>query len=268
MRGGYDHCLFDESGRYLWCAASISTDQIEVQLREADGWTVVSRTLVDDPFGASSAGASSAMLLPTAEPGTLSLWLADGHGCGACVYWVARNGVRVRCSPEPSLRDTTPPEFSPSGREFLAINLFGTVQRFSCPVVELLGVCESPFGDDDPFRFSVCYLNDARALAVSLDGRIAVLDTPTMRVVNELIIEGHEPRPAEEYHPNLAGDKNLCTDIGDVMRLGDYLIFGHAADPPQGSVPRRRLNTEDQDDTDTQGMLCFPISYVLDRYAA
>jgi len=25
---------------------------------------------------------------------------------------------------------------------------------------------------------------------------------------------------------------------------------------------------EDQDDADTQGMLCFPISYILDRYAA
>jgi hypothetical protein len=269
MSGGYDHCLFDESGRYLWCAASVSTDQIELQLREADGWSVVSRTLVDDPFGASSAGASSAMLLPTAEPGTLSLWLAEGHGGGACLYWVARDGVSVRCSPEPSVCDTTPPEFSPSGREFLVIDLVGVVQRFSYPVVEQLGVCESPFGDDQPFRFSVCYLNNARALAVSLDGRIAVLDTSTMRVVNELIIEGHEPRPAEEhFYPHLAGDRNLCTDIGDVTRLGDYLIFGHAVAPPQGSAPLRKLNIEDQDDDDTQGMLCFPISYILDRYAA
>ena len=267
MRSGYDHCLFDDSGRYLWCAARVSTDQVEVQLRETDGWSVVSRTLVDDPFGPSSAGASSAMLLPTAEPGTLSLWFADGQG-GACVHWVARDGVRVSCSPEPSLCDTTPPEFSPGGREFLVIDLYGAVRRFSYPVVEQFGICESPFGDDEPFRFSLCYLDNARALAVSLNGRIAVLDTPTMRVVNELTIEGHEPRPAEEYYPNLAGDRNLCTDIGDVTRLGDYLIFGHAAAPPQGSAPCRKLNMEDQDDADTQGMLCFPISYILDRYAA
>jgi hypothetical protein len=110
MGGGYDHCLFDESGRYLWCAASVAKDQIEVELREAEGWPVVSRTLVDDP---NSAGASSAMLLPTAEPGTLSLWIPDGQG-GACVYWVARDGGRVRCTLERCLCDTTPPEFSPA----------------------------------------------------------------------------------------------------------------------------------------------------------
>jgi hypothetical protein len=90
---------------------------------------------------------------------------------------------------------------------------------------------------------------------------------PTMRVVNELTIEGHEPRPAEEYYPNLTGDRNLCTDIGEVSRLGDYLIFGHAAVPPQESAPNRKLNVEDQAD-EAKGMLCFPISYILDRYAA
>ena len=267
LRRGYDHCLFDESGRYLWCAASVSTDQIEVQLRETEGWSVVSRTLVDDPFGANSRSASSAMLLPTAEPETLSLWLADGQG-GACVYWVARDGVHIRCALEPCLSDTTPPEFSPSGREFLVIDLYRLVKRFRYPVVELLGACESPFGADEPFFSSLCYLNNARALAVSLNGRIAVLDTPTMRVVNELTIEGHEPRPTEEYHPSLVGDRKLCTDISEVTRLGDHLIFGHAAAPTQGLAPRRNLNVEDQDDGDTKGMLCFAMSYVLDRYAA
>jgi hypothetical protein len=262
MGGGYDHCLFDESGRYLWCAASVSTDQTELQLRETDGWSVVSRTLVKDPNSA----ASSPMLLPTAEPETLSLWIPDGQG-GASVYWVARDGVHIRCALEPCLSATTPPEFSPSGREFLVTESYGPVQKFSYPVVELLGVCESPFGDDDPFDVSLCHLNDTRALAASLKGRIALLDTPTMRVANELTIEGHEPRPTEEYHPNLAGDRNLCTDIREVTRLGDYLIFGHAAGPPQGSAPHPKLIIEDQDDADTQGMLCFPISYILERYA-
>ena len=47
VAGGYDDCLFDESGRYLWCAVAVSTDQIDFQLRETDGRSVVSRTLVD-----------------------------------------------------------------------------------------------------------------------------------------------------------------------------------------------------------------------------
>jgi hypothetical protein len=263
MTGGYHHCLFDASGRYLWCAASVSADQIEVQLRETDGWSVVSRIRVEDPFGASSAGANSAMFLATAEPKTLSLWLADGQG-GACVYWVARDGVHIRCALEPSLCDTTPPEFAPNGREFLVIDLYGAVQRFRYPAVELLGSWQSPFGAGEPFRFFVCYLDHKRALALSLNGRIAVLDTAAMRVANELSIEGHEPRPVEEYYPTLAGDRALCTDISCFERLGDYLIFFHAGDRARASSSDGSPHVENRDEEETEGMLCFPISYVLD----
>ena len=161
------------------------------------------------------------------------------------------------------MRDA-PPVFAPSGREFLVIDFtYGAVQRYRYPVVQPAGVCESPFG---AFHVSLCYLDDTRALAGSLNGRMAVLDTPTMRVVNELIIEGHEPRPLDEYYPRLAGDRELCTDISDFWRLGDYLIFFHADDRARASSdgsPR----VEGRHDEEIKGMLCFPISYVLDRYA-
>ncbi len=250
---GYTDCQFDDRGRHLWCAARVSSDQIEVQLRETDGWSVVSRTLVEG-------GYDSALFFRTPDPGTLSLWFAEGE---ACVYWAARDGVHTRYAPEPSLYGTTPPEFSPSGREFLVIDsVYGGVQRYRFPVVQLLGACESPFGADEPFDVSLCYLTDTQALAGSLNGRIAVLDTPTMRVVNELTIEGHEPRPVEEYHPTLTGNGELCTDIASFARLGDYLIFWHGPGAPSSDGSRHvEVGTE------TKGMLCFPVSYILDRYA-
>ena len=220
---GYTDCRFDDSGRYLWCAARISADEIEVQLRETDGWSVVSQTVVEDPLGE-----ASATFFPTPDPGTFSLYLAEAGG-DTRVYWAARDGVHTRFALEPSLCDA-PPVFAPSGREFLVIDFtYGTVQRYRYPVVQTAGVCESPFGADEPFHVSLCYLDDTRALAGSLNGRIAVLDTPTMHVVNELAVDGHD-------------------DISSFTRLGDYLIFFH-------------------DDEETNGMLCFPISYILDRYA-
>ena len=100
---GYTDCRFDDDGRYLWCAARISADEIEVQRRETDGWSVVSRTLVEDPLGE-----GSATFFPTPEPGTFSLWFAEGGG-GSCVYWAARDGVDTRFALEPSLCDPTPP---------------------------------------------------------------------------------------------------------------------------------------------------------------
>ena len=252
---GYADCRFDESGRYLWCVANLTEDQVEVQLRETDSWSVVSRVLVDDPFG----DGSSAMLLPTMEPGTLSLSLTEA-GSGTYVYWVTRHGVHIRCSPEPCCYCDSPPVFSPSGGEFLVIEFKG-VQRFRYPVVQLVGVCESPFGGDDPSPDWLCYLDDRRALVGSIDGRIALLDTPTMRVVNELTIEGHEPRPVAEYYPTLTSNGELCTDLSSFTRLGDYLIFFHAGDRTSSS------HVEGRDDEETKGMLCFPVSYILDRYA-
>lgn len=77
----------------------------------------------------------------------------------------------------------------------------------------------------------LCYLDNSRALALSTNGRIAVVATCAMPVVDELIIVGHEPRPTEECDPQTAGDRALK---GGLRRLD--LIF--AADP---AVPTRTV---------------------------
>jgi len=259
MTGGYTDCQFDVSGTYLLCAANASEDHVEIQLRETDRWSVVSRAVVADPFGASLASFHS-----TARPDTCALWLAAGQD-GQCVFWVMRDGGSLRATIEPCLKNTVPPVFSPSGDEFLSVDELGTaLQRYRYPPAELLGVCESPYGADDPFGTSLCYLDNSRALACSSNGRIAVVDTRSMRAVGELAIEGHEPRPTEEYYPRLAGDRSLRTDISYIERVGDYLIVVHPLHRPREPGPDGRLKFEVWRD----GMLCFPISCVLERHAA
>lgn len=54
LTGGYTDCRFDESGAYLLCAANVSKDHVEIQLRETGRWSVVSRIVVADPLFAAS----------------------------------------------------------------------------------------------------------------------------------------------------------------------------------------------------------------------
>ncbi len=251
LTGGYTDCRFDEGGAYLLCAANVSKDRVEIQLRETDRWSVVSRVVVADPHFCSLASFHS-----TARSETWALKLDT-----LCGYWVMRDGDSLRAVIEPCLTDTAPPEFSPGGDEFLTTDIFGIeLQRYRCSPAELLGVCESPYGDDlfaADLGSSLCYLDRSRALARSTNGRIAVVDTRSMRVVDELTIEGYEPRPTEVSYPHRVDDRALCTDISDIVRAGDYLIVRHPLRPfGQGLAEWR------------DGILCFPVSSVLERHAA
>jgi hypothetical protein len=98
------------------------------------------------------------------------------------------------------------------------------------------------------------------ALALAENGRMAVVDTRSMRVVEELAIEGHEPRPTEEYHPRLVGDGSLCTDISYMERVGDYLVVVHPLHQPSERGPDGKVKYEEWRDE----LLCFPISYILE----
>lgn len=59
-----------------------------------------------------------------------------------------------------------------------------------------------------------------------------MVDTWSMRVVDELAIEGHELRPIEEYYPQLIGNRSLCTDISSIKRVGVHLIVVHPLHRP------------------------------------
>jgi hypothetical protein len=258
MTAGYTDCRFDAIGTYLLCAARASEDHIEVQLRETEGWSIVDQAVVADPFGGSAASFHS-----TARPDAWALWLAAGQD-GQCVYWLTCDGGRLHAAIEPSLENTVPPAFSPGGDEFLTIEVPGPLRRHRFPQAELLGACESPFGADDLFEISLCYLDDTRALAGTASGRIAVVDTPTMRVVNEVVVEGHEPRPTEDYHPVLTGEMQLCTDTLYFERIGNHLIIVHALHHPLEPGPDGGVKFEEWRD----GLLCFPVDYVLEQCGA
>jgi hypothetical protein len=254
MTAGYSDAQFDSNGTYLLCAAKRDAHHIEVQLREAEGCSVVNRVLVADSFGGSNAS-----FHPTALPDTWTLWVAAGQE-GQCVYWLKCEGGSLRVRLEPCLENTIPPAFSPGGDEYLTIETGGPLHRYRYPQTQLLGTCDSLYGEEDLFD-SVCYLDNARALARSVNGRIALIDTPTMRVVKDVIVEGHLPRPVEECYPKLAGDKQLCTDISYFVRIANHLIIIYPLRRPTNRGRDGTVKFEEWRDA----LLCFPAEYVLEQ---
>jgi hypothetical protein len=77
-----------------------------------------------------------------------------------------------------------------------------------------------------------------------------------MQVLDEIVIESHEPRTIERYYPTLVGDTQLCTDISFFQRVGDIIVFVHRLDGGSGLQEWR------------DGLLCFPVSSVLDQLVA
>jgi len=218
MPSGFEDCFFDETGEHLWCVARTHEDEVEVQLRVKGNWEVAASVSVEDPFGA-----SGGFFYPTVAPETISLWLAAGQD-GQQVYWVRRVAKALSCTAEACLRNTTAPAFSTRGDEFLAVNEGRDVCKFSFPTVRQTGRCLWTGAEDDCFGESLCFLNAQYALVSSANGRIFFLDVSRMRIINEVAIEYHEPRPEDQLFPGCAG-KSLCTNIEQFTRTEEHVVF-------------------------------------------
>lgn len=232
-QAAYESCIFAENGSKLWCAAPQLNGMIAVQLRETNDWSILATTEIEDPFGE-----SSTLFDRGNGRGVTTLWLAAGQD-GQQVYWAAFADGQYRCTLEPMLRDTPPPDFSPDGRELLVVEGAGTLARYDFPPQRMLGSCESPEGYDDAFAERVRYLDSRHAIVRTNNGRIFLIDVQAMQVRDEIAILGHEPRPVEEVYPTLRGDRSLCTDIAYFERLGDMLAVVYRRDFGTGLEERR-----------------------------
>ena len=219
LKPGFIGCFFDQAGNHLWTVARLAPETVEVQLRETERWSVVGSVTVEDPFEESDCS-----FYETNRADVSALWLAAGQN-GQRVFWVRKLPDSLGVEPEPFLEDTTPPVFSPDGDEFLVVDGLWSVCRYPFPTDRKLGTCRSKWGEEDYFGESLCYLDDTTALVHTHHGRLFRIDLRAMRVRDELAVQGHEPRPVEEYYPRLIGDRTLCTDITSFARVGGAVLF-------------------------------------------
>lgn len=221
-------CRFDESGKFLWAVGPISDDEITLHLVDASDWSTVQTATIDDPFGESDCS-----LHGTANSSRIALWIAAGQD-GQQVVWAMRRDSTFSCELADQLVNTTPPVFSPDGSSFVVLNDDSTICKYEFPAMKRIGPPLESEDEDNPFAESMCFLDQRHILASTGEGRVFVLDTEQMRIVEEVEIEGHEPRPIGEYYPSLAKERGLGTDITWFTRLGKAVVFVYRRDRGTG----------------------------------
>jgi hypothetical protein len=228
LTSGFADCYFDEVGDVLWLAAPLSDDECQLSLVGSEGRSVSRSAVIEDHFGQSDFSFHS-----TGMPGLVSFWVAAGQD-GQEIYSLKRDGVGFSVNRVEKLTNCTPPAFSQDGSELLVLTEDYSICRFAYPSVECLGPPCLSDDDDNPFAESLCYLDSQHALVGTGEQRIFLVDTSTMRIEDEIAIEGHEPRPIREYYPTLAQERGLRTDITWFSRLGDVIVFVFRRDQGTG----------------------------------
>jgi hypothetical protein len=226
MKQGFEDCLFDETGDFLWL--SVLSNECEVRLIETKSWSVISSAAIEDPFGGSSYS-----FHPTGDPDVVSLWLAAGQD-GQQVYWLRRTGSEFSCTIASKLTNTIPPVFAPVGKHFLVTTERGAVCKYEFSTMTQIGSPLESGDDDNPFSTSLCYLDNRQVLAGTNENRVFLVDTDEMKILEEVAVEGHEPRPIGEYYPALAKETGLGTDISWFTRLCGTVVFVYRRDRGKG----------------------------------
>jgi hypothetical protein len=201
----------------LWCIKRIDGDEVECMVYDTVKWNMVTKICIDDTFGNSYFSFHE-----TPYTNLLALWMAAGQD-GQELFWLSVKKQMIECLKLESLSDHTPPCFLSCGNEFLIIDEEDRICKYSYPELELLGKHESQ-NDDYMAGYSLCSVNERKALAI-LNERVFLFDIERMCVLEEVIVEGHEPQPTEFYYPSLKGETELCTDISHFEKFGDKIIM-------------------------------------------
>jgi hypothetical protein len=188
-----------------------------LQVREMPGLEIVAEVEIPDPFGDSAFD-----LFDYPDNNRIAVWVAAGQD-GQCLYWAHYDGTRIVTEQFSGLTDTAPPVFDSSGERFM-VSSEGCLKLFRFPHGPMLGVVKWPL-EDDPLAEMVTFVGDNHALAQSGNGRLFLADLQQFKIVEEIHITGHAPRPTHELFPGLGHDTTPCTDLSVFypMPVGGFL---------------------------------------------
>jgi hypothetical protein len=227
----FEGCFFDPGGTRLWCLLE-SVPQAIVECRDIDNWSVI------DTLGIENETGDGPPRFEYRGPNLGLLFCPQFEG--GRVYWLdpGSSTEPPRIIREPSLDDidaAAPPVFSPDGSEFLVVDQHRVVYQFAYPNRQLGTSLLQPT-DADYFSPLASYLSPKLALVGSGNGRIMLLELDSMRVVSEIAVEGHEPRPMNEYFPEMGDFRELATDISSIHRVNDWLYCVHKSEDARYGV--------------------------------
>jgi hypothetical protein len=192
MTGGFDDCLFSADGQTAWTACHVGDRRVALQRRQKE-WRVSESVQFDEPTLGCHVD-----FVPHPEGRAFALWVTAGQD-GQWVCWACDEGATLRVSPPlPLSLYTTAPTFHPAGGEFLVVEDFDTLRRYSFPDCQQLGTLtcgpdqEAEEEEDDPLG-SFCYLADDRALLTFEEsGRFCIVDLASMAIVEDITLDTAE----------------------------------------------------------------------------
>jgi WD40 repeat protein len=217
-----NECLFSNDGTQLWHVVELENNQVQIQYRETKQWQVLKRAVL---LNGNSYNYFSLTYHP--ENKVLAVWEAAGQD-GCWMYWVWDDDVEIRVLEIPELENKISPEFHPAGGEFLVVDDLGRLCRYRFPDCHLMETAALKLEEEDDFAYYMCYLSDERAIVKSENSRLFIVDLDSMRVIDEVILKGHEPRSLNEIFPKFANDRSMCGNISYFKRAGqDKIVSLH-----------------------------------------
>lgn len=210
-------CIFSADGK-LWDVIVDAGGEVLIQYRETQHWEVLKYAFLptDD---------QERYFTLTAHPQNqvINIWEAAGQE-GTWNHWVWDDDIEMRVVEIEQLEDAIIPEFHPSGKEFLILNdSESRLCRYSFPDCNLMESITLEFleQESDYLSYNTCYLSNDKAIVQSKNGRLFMVALNSMEVIDEIIIQGHEPR---EF--NLQDEENyIASDLSWFKNLGENKII-------------------------------------------
>ena len=210
--GEFEHAEF-VTDRLLW--ASRKYERV-FGVFDVDREECVATAEVEDPFGD-----SAILFCPHPDGEHVAVWLAAGQD-GQCIYWARRGGDgAIAITPFAGILETRPPIFDASGERFLIITN-DELRHYSFSDGRLLGSLSWPFDDNDVFTHVAYAAENRAAFQTNATSRLFTVDLDTMSVLDEVALEGHEPRPLREIY-KLSEDE-LGTEVQYLVSHGGNAI--------------------------------------------
>ncbi len=206
--GHFQGCAFSADGRWLCAAQETGDNTVTAELRDGRTLALVAACEVDDPFGG-----SSCMVFPHPDPSRLCLWVAAGQD-GAVNVMLTYGRGKLTGARLTDLEDETPPAFSPTGDSLLVVDdAGGNLRHYAFPDGRCLG--ELSWKDhEDPLAEQLHFVDRTTALVSTVNRRLHLVEVPSMRIVDELAVEGHPSRPIKDlYYPALKDDTGWASDL-------------------------------------------------------
>lgn len=214
--GEYIAACWSLDGAMLYTLLRIDSNTLRLIVYDNAGAEIAEKTIEDELYE------SSATILTIPNHTEMVMQLMAGQDGCSTIFVSMDDAGRLFLRPLHERYSYTSVAFNDSGTRFLCIeNDAGEIYHFTFPELEEIGVYK--FGMDDcNLDYTLIHLED-RAV-ISYGENFYLLDLESMEQTDDLIIEGHEPVPANQIYKNLVHDFKLICGISYLCVAGDSIL--------------------------------------------